>query len=117
MRTSMKQKKKVGSEKKTKAVPSPRTQSAPLRFLTQAKESLKILQTLERETLAKARTLVRNPLPGNRRQLTNERILASLRKIGVAPQSEVDALKARIERLEAALKTGKRPVRQEIPLS
>jgi len=76
--------------------------------LTQAKESLKLLQTLEKETVAKAKTLVRNPIPKDRQKLTNERILNQLRRVGVATQHEVEALRERVEKLEALLEGGKK---------
>ncbi len=49
------------------------------RVWSQARESLRLLETLEKETLARARTFVRNPLPRNRRRTTNDKILASVR--------------------------------------
>ena len=39
----------------------------------------------------------------DRKILTNEKILSSLKSIGVASQAEVDALKARVEELEKKL--------------
>jgi hypothetical protein len=72
--------------------------------LNQAKESLKILETLEKETLAKAKSFVKMPkLSKKRKQLTNDRILQSLKKIGVATHSEVQALEKRIHQLELAI--------------
>jgi hypothetical protein len=71
--------------------------------LTQARESLKLLETLEKETLAKARTFVRNPLQNNGKRLTNEKILASLRSLGVATRGEVEALERKVEELQAEI--------------
>jgi hypothetical protein len=71
--------------------------------IQQAKESLKILETLERESFAKIRSLFKIPTPEERKRITNERILASLRRIGVATQSDLDRLNAKVERLEFAL--------------
>ncbi len=73
--------------------------------LNQAKESLKLLETLEKETLAKARTLVKLPIPKNTKNLTNDKILASLKKLGLATRAEVDVLRARVDKLEAAFAT------------
>lgn len=79
----------------------------------QAKDSLRLLQTLERETMAKAKTLVKNPI--DHKRIGRERILMTLRRIGVGTQSELDALKARVEKLEteAALRRGTREERSE----
>ena len=52
----------------------------------QAKQSLKILETLEKETLAKAKEFVKIPIPSDPKKMTNDEILASLRKIGLAPK-------------------------------
>lgn len=38
-----------------------------------------------------------------RKEIMQERVLAGLKHLGIATQSEVDVLKAKIERLEAAL--------------
>jgi hypothetical protein len=71
--------------------------------LSQAKESLKILEVLEKETLAKARSLIKFPTADERRRLTNDRILSSLKKLGVATQSEVQALELKLQRIESNL--------------
>ena len=70
---------------------------------TQAKESLKLFEALEKETIRKAKKLVRIPPAAERRKLTNDKILASLKKMGVATQDELNSLLLRIEKLEAAL--------------
>jgi predicted nucleic acid-binding Zn-ribbon protein len=72
-------------------------------LFSQARASLKLLETIEREALAKARTFVRNPIPMDRKRLTNEKILASLKAIGVATQSEVEALELKVHALEDEL--------------
>jgi branched-subunit amino acid aminotransferase/4-amino-4-deoxychorismate lyase len=68
------------------------------RVLTQARESLKLLETLEKETLAKARTFVRNPIKVDR---NTERLAASLKSLGFATRAEVERLEGRIEELQA----------------
>jgi polyhydroxyalkanoate synthesis regulator phasin len=73
------------------------------KVIDQAKQSLKILETLEKETLIKARNFIKIPIPGDPRKMTNDKILASLRKLGVCTQVEVDALRFRVEKLEAQL--------------
>ena len=73
------------------------------KVIDQARQSLKILESLEKETFARAREFVRIPLSGDPKKLTNDKILASLKKLGVAPQAEVDALRLRVEKLEALI--------------
>lgn len=73
------------------------------KVIDQAKQSLKILETLEKETLAKAKNFIKIPIPGDPKKMTNDKILASLRKLGVATQSEVDSLRLRVEKLEAQI--------------
>lgn len=71
--------------------------------LDQAKGSLKFLEMLEKEALSKARGFVKIPSAEERSRMTNDKILSSLRKLGVATQAEVDELKGRIEALETRL--------------
>ena len=73
------------------------------KVIDQARQSLKILETLEKETFAKAKEFVKIPIYSDSKKLTNEKILSSLRKIGLATQSEVDSLRLRVEKLEAQL--------------
>lgn len=69
-----------------------------LKIMNQAKDSLKVLQTFEKETIAKAR----NFMPEQRR-LTNEKILTGLKKMGVATQDEVQSLNSKIKNLESVM--------------
>jgi polyhydroxyalkanoate synthesis regulator phasin len=82
----------------------------------QAIESFKLLEALEKEAVSKAKTLVSLPNSAARKKLTNDRILRSLKKLGVATQSEVSTLEARITKLESllALKTNS-PVDTTLP--
>lgn len=48
--------------------------------------------------------LAKLPSLDDRRKLTNERILASLKRVGVATQSEVDSLKEEIQALRSELR-------------
>jgi polyhydroxyalkanoate synthesis regulator phasin len=78
------------------------------KVIKQAKQSLKILETLEKETFAKAKTfasMIPSASSGSdaAKKMTNDKILSSLRKLGVPTQAEVDALRARVEKLEAEL--------------
>jgi hypothetical protein len=85
------------------------------KVITQAKESLRILETLEKETLAKAKSFVNVKIPSaaDGRRLTNDKILTSLRRLGVATQSEVDTLRARVEKLEGDLAAASAPKRSK----
>jgi hypothetical protein len=73
-----------------------------------ARQSLKLFESFEKGTIARARTLVKIPTGAESRRLRDEKILASLRKVGVATNAEVEALRMRIERLEAQLATRER---------
>lgn len=73
------------------------------RVLTQARESIKLLEVLEKETLAKARTFVRNPIRVSRQSLANDTIAASLRSLGVANRSDFDKLERKVASLENEL--------------
>ncbi len=76
-----------------------------LKVLNQAKDSLKILQEVEKETLAKARTWV--PDFEEQKKQTNAKILSGLKKMGVATQDEVQALSLKVKSLEGSLKAAK----------
>ena len=80
-----------------------RTREKVSQVINQARNSLKLLETLEKETLAKARTFVKIPIAADRAKLTNEKILSSLKKLGVAGNDDLISLRLRIEKLEAAL--------------
>lgn len=71
---------------------------------SQARESLKVLETIEKETLEKAKRFVRIPEAEVRKRLSNDKILTSLKKIGVATRSEVNNLESRLEALESQLR-------------
>lgn len=77
-----------------------KTKERVTQVFNQARESLKLFEALEKETLAKAKTFVKIPMAANRKRLTNDKILSSLRKLGVASLSEVKELQNRIEKLE-----------------
>ncbi len=56
-----------------------------------------------KETLELARALLNDRLPKDPMDQANQKILATLRKLGVATQAEVQALEERLETLEAEL--------------
>ncbi len=76
-----------------------------IRVFDQAKRSL---ATIEKQTVAKARTFVKIPSALERRQMTRDRILSSLQKLGVATQSELSELHSKIRKLENELHTSKK---------
>ncbi len=91
-----KDKDKDNKDKKDKRRPSRFSEA-----LNQAKEQLRSLGSKNQGVLLKARNLLKAPGGEARKRLANEKILGSLRKLGVATQSEVEALKKRIEELES----------------
>ena len=70
-----------------------------------AKDSLKLLELLESETVKRAQEMVSFSRLKAQTRKTNEKILGSLQRLGVASQAEVVELKARIAELEQALET------------
>jgi hypothetical protein len=84
----------------------------------QARESLRLLEALEKGTLARAKTFVRLSKATEQKRMANEKLLSSLRRLGIAPQSEVNDLRMRIEKLEAELVQLTTPVNlvEEIPV-
>jgi hypothetical protein len=93
--------------KKNKSASTPSSSGSSVskvsKMFQQARESLKLLETLEKETLAKAKLFVRKPLRFDRRKQTNDRILSSLKGIGVATRAEVEALELKVEQLSQEL--------------
>jgi polyhydroxyalkanoate synthesis regulator phasin len=103
----------------TKKMSVAKTKEKMTQVFNQAKESLKLFENFEKETIAKAKTFVKIPISGNPKTITNDKILASLKKIGVSTQSELDSLRLRIEKLEgeiASMKAEER-VGPKLPLT
>lgn len=75
------------------------------RVLNQARESLKLLETLEKETLAKARNFVRNPIKLNRKpkEQKQDKIAATLKSLGVVSRSELERLEHKVDTLQTEL--------------
>ncbi|MGK5089110.1 hypothetical protein WDW86_16255 [Bdellovibrionota bacterium FG-2] len=72
--------------------------------IEKTKESLiKLLEMLEQETVARAQKFVKNAIPKDRGKLADEKILAGLKKLGVASQSEIKAIKDRLDKIEEKL--------------
>jgi len=55
------------------------------------------------QAISKARSFIRIPNAAERKRLTNDRILSSLRRLGVATQAEVEALQSQVQKLEGEL--------------
>jgi polyhydroxyalkanoate synthesis regulator phasin len=64
-----------------------KAQATVTQVITHAKDSLKLLEALEKQT----------------KRVTNDKIIAGFHKLGIASQAEVDELKARIIELETQL--------------
>lgn len=74
-------------------------------ILNQARESLRILRNLENETLLKAKKLVKIPKSTERKKLKNDRILSSLKKVGVATRADLLELYEKVQMLEDSLQS------------
>ncbi len=74
------------------------------RMIDQARESFRLLEALEKETLAKARTFVRNPIRLTQRSHTHDRIAATLRSLGVVSRVEHERLARNVAALESELR-------------
>lgn len=91
------------------------TKEKVARVFNQAKDSLKLLETLEKETITKARSFMKIPSASETRRMTNEHILASLRRIGVADASQVAALEKRVSELESQVAALSAPKKTRTP--
>lgn len=85
----------------TKKKSSTNTQDRVNKVIEQAKESLKMLRTFEKETLSKAKNLIHFPTAAERKKFTQKRILPGLKKFGIATLEEVLVLQEKLEKLEA----------------
>lgn len=79
-------------------------QEMVLKAFSQAKDSLKLLEALEKEAVAKAKNYVKIPNAEETVKQANEILVSSLSKAGLATTAEVAALEARIAALEAQAK-------------
>jgi tryptophan 2,3-dioxygenase len=80
-----------------------KTKGRVLKIFDQAIDSLRVLRTMERGPLSKAKAIIQLSSAGERKRLTNAKILESLKKLGLATKEELDELKTRVEKLEVAL--------------
>lgn len=69
-----------------------------------AKESLKLLELINKDSLtSKAKGLIKIPGASDRKRMTNDKIVASLKKMGIATHEEVIELRKRVDQLEEEL--------------
>lgn len=75
------------------------------RIIKQAKDSVRVLDALQKEGVARARALLHVPSKDLAQKLTNEKVVSSLKKIGLATRSEVRELEKKVEELASELRT------------
>ncbi|MBI3556491.1 MAG: hypothetical protein HY074_09535 [Deltaproteobacteria bacterium] len=76
------------------------------KIVAQAKDSVKVLDALQKEGLARARSIIHQiPARDVAHKLTNEKIVSSLKKLGLATRSEVRELEKKVEELASELRT------------
>jgi hypothetical protein len=76
------------------------------RLLNQAKESVKVLETLQKEGMDRARTILQTQIPSadEAQKIANEKVKKTLKKLGFASRSEVRDLEQKVEELAAELR-------------
>ncbi len=75
------------------------------KFVDQAKESIKVLESLQREGMSMAKNYVKtNDLAGKTRKFTDEKIKKNLHKLGLATFEEVKALEKKLDGVSTELK-------------
>ncbi len=75
------------------------------KVLGQAKDSLRVLESLQKEGLALAKSFIETPVASRTKKFTNEKIAKNLGKIGIATREEVRALEKKIENLASELRS------------
>ncbi len=75
------------------------------KFVGQAKDSLKVLESLQKEGMSMAKHLVELPVADKTKKFANEKIVKNLHKIGLATTDEIKELDKRLQELSAELKT------------
>ena len=73
------------------------------KILGQAKDSLRVLDSLQKEGISLARSFIEIPVASRTRKFTNDKIVKNLGKIGLATREEVRALEKKIENLASEL--------------
>lgn len=76
------------------------------KVMAQAKESMKVLETLQKEGMSRAKSILEQvPAKDLAQKVANERVVAGLKKLGLATRSEVRELEKRVEELASELRT------------
>lgn len=73
------------------------------KLIEQARESVKVLETLQKEGLSKVVSML--PSKDDTKRITNEKIVSSLKKMGLATRSEVEELERKVEDLASELRS------------
>lgn len=75
------------------------------KVLAQAKDSIKVLDSLQKEGLARARSIMKQvPAKDMAQRIANERVVASLKRLGLATRGEVRELDKKVEQLASELR-------------
>lgn len=74
-------------------------------LLEQAKESVKVLESLQKEGVNRVRSILQGSSKDLAQKIANEKVVASLKKIGLATRAEVRELEKRVEDLASELRT------------
>lgn len=75
------------------------------RILSQAKESVKVLEMLQKEGLERAKTWMQLPTKDETMNMANKKLVMGLKKLGLATRSEVDYLEKKVEDLASELRS------------
>lgn len=74
------------------------------KIMAQAKESVKVLDLLQKEGVAKARAVWTEQSKDITQLLSNDAVLATLKKLGLATRTEVRDLERKVEELASELR-------------
>ena len=75
------------------------------KVLSQAKASVKVIESLQKEGIDRAKNYIHIPSKEARRRFADEKILAGLKKLGLATREEVQELNDRLEDLASELRS------------
>lgn len=74
------------------------------KILVQAKESVKVLESLQKEGVARARAMIHLPTKDDAQRMANEKFVMSLKKLGLASRAEIRELEKKVEDLASELR-------------
>lgn len=78
-----------------------KTKEAFDKLLAQAKESVQVLEALQKEGMARAKEYINTEKAS---QVANDRLVSTLKKLGLATRSEVRDLEKKVEELASELR-------------